>query len=305
LKEQFISKNYKSEYNIFLLLTFKSKKKDGSKVGGKLMNIEKILLTECIDFSSQKEDKDTILKKIANLAKKNPTLNIISEEVIYKALVEREDMGSTAISSRIAIPHCRLDGIDDFVLGLYIAKEGVDFNAIDKKDTFVFVFIIAPVNKQKEHVRLLSFISQYLRKDENVSRLITAKKTEKIRASIIRHTNIAKDTTQTNRYKLVTVIIQNENKFEDILNVLTESEGSNIAITEASNASRYLYHMPLFTSFMQTDRNDFCRIITATIESEFIEELKNSLKEIIENNNENGTIFFVQNIEYLIGSLEI
>jgi len=275
------------------------------KVGGKLMDIEKILLTECIGFSSQKEEKDTILRKIANLAKKNPTLSNIPEEDIYKAIAGREEMGSTAISSRIAIPHCRLDGIDDFVLGIYIANEGVKFDAIDKKDTFIFVFIIAPVNKQKEHVRLLSFISQYLRKDENISKMINAKDTENIRASIIRHTDIVKDITQTNKYKLVTVIIQNENKFEDILNVLTESEGSNIAITEASNASRYLYHMPLFTSFMQSDRNDFCRIITATIESEFIDDLKNSLKEIIEIKNENGTIFFVQNIEYLVGSLEI
>lgn len=275
------------------------------KVGGKLMDIEQILLPECIEVSSQKEDKESILKNIANLAKKNPTLNKISGEDIYKALAEREDMGSTAISSRIAIPHCRLDGIDDFVLGLYVSKEGVEFGAIDKKDTFVFVFIIAPAKKQKEHVRLLSFISQYLRKDENISRLINAKDIENIRKSIIRHTNKAKDSTQDNRYKLVTVIIQDENKFEDILNVLTESEGSNIAIVEASNASRYLYHMPLFSSFMQTDRNDFCRIITVTVESEFIADLKNSLAEIIKNKNNNGTIFFVQNIEYLIGSLEI
>ena len=275
------------------------------KVGGKRMDIKQILLPECIEVSSQKDDKKSILRNIANLAKKNPTLNKISQEEIYKALVERENMGSTAISSRLAIPHCRLDGIDDFVLGLYISKDGVNFDAIDKKDTFVFVFIIAPADKQKEHVRLLSYISQYLRKDENISRLINAKDTENIRASIIRHTNIAKDTTQDNRYKLVTVIIQNEDKFEDILNVLTESEGSNIAIVEASNASRYLYHMPLFSSFMQTDRNDFCRIITATVESEFIADLKNSLKEIIENKNENDTIFFIQNIEYLIGSLDI
>jgi len=269
------------------------------------MDFEKILLSECIEINSQNEDKTTILKKIAILAKKNPTLKNISEEGVYKAFVDREEMGSTAIASRIAIPHCRLEGIDDFVLGLFISKEGVDFDAIDKKDTFVFVFIIAPANKQKEHIRLLSFISQYLRKDENISRLINATNSENIRKSIIRHTDIAKDTKLADRFKLVTVIIQNEDKFEDILNVLTESEGSNIAITEASNASRYLYHMPLFSSFMQTDRNDFCRIITATVESEFIEDLKNSLKEIIENEKKNGTIFFIQNIEYLIGSLEI
>jgi len=269
------------------------------------MNIEKILLSECIEISSQKEDKNTILKKISNLAKKNPILNNIIEEEIYKALKDREDMGSTAISSKIAIPHCRLIGIDDFVVGLFISKEGIEFDAIDKKDTFVFVFIIAPADKQKEHVRLLSYISQYLRKDENISRLINTKDKENIRKSIIRHTGIAKDIKQTEKYKLVTVVIQNEEKFEDILNVINEFEGSNLAVIEASNAGRYLYHMPLFTSFLQTDRNDFCRIITATVESEFIDTLTNDLTEIIEETNESGIMFFIQNIEYLNGSLEI
>jgi len=269
------------------------------------MNIEKILLSECIEISSQKEDKNSILKKISNLAKKNPALNNITEEVIFKALKDREDMGSTAISSRIAIPHCRMDGIDDFVVGLFISKEGIEFDAIDKKDTLVFVFIIAPANQQKEHVRLLSYISQYLRKDENISRLINAKDKENIRKSIIRHTSIVKDIKQTEKYKLVTIVIQNEGKFEEILNVINEFEGSNIAIMEASNAGRYLYHMPLFTSFMQTDRNDFCRIITTTVESKFIDDLSNNLTEIIEEKTESGIMFFIQNIEYLYGSLEI
>lgn len=269
------------------------------------MDIEKILLSECIEISSQKEDRDSILKKISSLAKKNSTLNNITEEEIYRALKDREDMGSTAISPRIAIPHCRIKGIVDFVIGLFISEEGVDFDAIDKKDTFVFVFIIAPADKQKEHVRLLSYISQYLRKDENISKLINAKDKESIRKSVIRHTGMSKDIKQTDRYKLVTVIIQNEDKFEDILNVINEFDGSNIAITEASNAGRYLYHMPLFTSFLQTGRNDFCRIITATVESEFIEDLNNDLTEIIEEKNKNSIMFFIQNIEYLLGSLEI
>jgi len=268
------------------------------------MDIEKILLSECIEIGSQKEDKNSLLKNISKLAKKNPTLNNITEEEIYKGFLDREDMGSTAISSRIAIPHCRLKGIDDFVIGILISKEGVDFDAIDNKNTFVFVFIIAPANQQKEHVRLLSYISQYLRKDENISRLINAKEKENIRKSIIRHTSMPKDIKQTDKYKLVTVVIQNENKFENILNVINEFEGSNIAIIEASNAGRYLYHMPLFTSFMQTDRNDFCRIITATVESEFIEDLTNNLTEIIEE-KESGIMFFIQNIKYLHGSLEI
>ena len=269
------------------------------------MNIEKILLSQCIEFSSQKEDNDSVLKKISALAKKNVALNSVTEEKIYKAFLEREELGSTAISSRIAIPHCRLEGIDDFVIGLYISKIGVDFNAIDNKDTFVFVFIIAPADRQNEHVRLLSYISQYLRKDENISRLINTKDKENIRESIIRHTSKSKDIKQTEMYKLVTVIIQNEEKFEDILNVMTEFEGSNIVVIDGFNAGKYLYHMPLFSSFMQTNRNDFCRIITGTVESKTVEDLTNNLTDIIDEKNMNSSMFFIQNIEYLHGELEI
>ena len=40
------------------------------KVGGKRMDIKQILLPECIEVSSQKDDKKSILRNIANLAKK-------------------------------------------------------------------------------------------------------------------------------------------------------------------------------------------------------------------------------------------
>jgi mannitol/fructose-specific phosphotransferase system IIA component (Ntr-type) len=267
------------------------------------MEIEKILLTDCIKICNAEDNKDAILKKIAGLAKLNPILNDISENTIYKALLDREKMGSTAIGSRIAIPHCRLKNIEDFVIGLVVVKNGINFDAIDKKDTFIFAFIIAPTTKQNEHIRLLSYISQYLRKQENIDKLLNSNDVESIKQSIIRHTIIPQEIKQPESHKLVTVIIQNEDKFDDILNVLTEIEGSNIVISEASNAGRYLYHMPLFSSFMQTDKNDFCRYITATVKNTQIKEMADNLSEII--NNETGIMFYVQSLEYLEGSLEI
>ncbi|MCF7857997.1 MAG: PTS sugar transporter subunit IIA [Candidatus Cloacimonetes bacterium] len=269
------------------------------------MDIDKILLTECIDSSSNEETADSILNKISGLAKKSKVLKSIDDEKIYQAFLDREAMGSTAISPRIAIPHCRLSGINDFVVGVLISKKGVDFKAIDNEKTFVFVFIVAPLDKRNEHVRLLSYISQYVRRAENVSKMINANDKESIRESIIRHTSKSIDIKQQDKYKLLNVIIQNEDKFDEILNIITEFEDSNITIIDASNAGRYLYHMPLFASFMQTDRNDFCRVITSTIRSEDIEELINSLSGIIEEKSKQGTIFFLQNIDYLYGRLEI
>lgn len=267
------------------------------------MEIKKNLKTDCIEICDFAENKDNVLKKIAALAKKNPLLNKISEETIYKSLLDREKLGSTAISNRIAIPHCRLKGIDDFVLGLLVVKNGVDYDAIDGKKTYVFIFIIAPENLQSEHVRLLSYVSQYLRKQENINKLLNAKDASSIRESLIRHTKIPQEFKTTDSHQLLTIIIQDENKFDDILNVLTEFEGSNIAVIEAANAGRFLYHMPLFSSFLRSERNDYCRIITAVVESAILQDLVGNINEII--NDKSGIMFYVQPIKYTQGKLEI
>ncbi|MCF7793051.1 MAG: PTS sugar transporter subunit IIA [Candidatus Cloacimonetes bacterium] len=266
------------------------------------MEIEKLLKSECVEICDSQKNKNSVLKKITLLAKQNPLLNQVSETELFNALQEREKMGSTAISPRIAIPHCRLKDINDFVLGILVVKNGVKFDSIDKKKTFVFAFIIAPSQKQNEHVRLLSYISQYLRKPENIDKLLTTKNADSIRQSIIRHTNISKDMETSDAHKLVTVIVQNEDKFSDLLHVMTEYKDTDLAVIEGSNAGRYLYHMPLFSSFMQTDRNDFCRIISAVVRTADLKDLVEKLTDFVK---EKGVLYFIQGIELMKGKLEI
>ena len=152
-------------------------------------------------------------------------------------------------------------------------------------------------------MRLLSYISQYLRKQENIDKLLSSNEKENVRNSIIRHTKMPNEIEASDSHKLVTAIVQDEDKFSDILNCITEIEDSNISILESSNAGHYLYHMPLFTSFMQTDRNDFCRIIIVSINKNRLKEMIGNLEYIIQ--GEDGVMYFVQNIEYFSGKLEI
>ena len=100
------------------------------------------LNAEYIQTGFDKKDKASVLKAIAALAKKNPVLSTLSEDDIFKALKEREEIGSTGFGNEIAIPHCSLEGIDEFVVGMVTAPKGVQFNAIDKKKVKVFFFII-------------------------------------------------------------------------------------------------------------------------------------------------------------------
>ena len=88
---------------------------------------------ECIAINQSFASKKEVLKSISNLAKKNKMLKDITADDIYKGLQERENTGSTGFEKGIAIPHCTLKGIPDFIVGLITVPNGVDYNSFDEK----------------------------------------------------------------------------------------------------------------------------------------------------------------------------
>ena len=51
----------------------------------------------------------------------------LSSETIYRALLAREKLGSTAIGEGIAIPHCRIDQCAEAAGCLVTLQESIDF----------------------------------------------------------------------------------------------------------------------------------------------------------------------------------
>ena len=64
------------------------------------------------------EDKEDCLRKLADLAAKSIT--DVSRETILNSLIERENMVSTGLEDGIAIPHARVKGMNDFIIGIAV-----------------------------------------------------------------------------------------------------------------------------------------------------------------------------------------
>jgi len=65
-------------------------------------------------------------------------------EQLLETLLTREELGSTGIGKGIGIPHCRSLLIDKLEIAVGRSKNGIDFNAIDKKPVHFLFLIIAP-----------------------------------------------------------------------------------------------------------------------------------------------------------------
>ncbi|HET9769165.1 MAG TPA: PTS sugar transporter subunit IIA [Thermoanaerobaculia bacterium] len=97
---------------------------------------------------------------------------VADPETLFQRLWEREQLGSTAIGRGIAIPHCKLDGLEHVVLAVGLAPAGVDFGAADGQPVRLFFVVVSPSRSPAEHLQSLAAISRWVKTDGRVERLL-------------------------------------------------------------------------------------------------------------------------------------
>ncbi|HIJ70213.1 MAG TPA: PTS sugar transporter subunit IIA [Planctomycetes bacterium] len=270
------------------------------------MKLVEVLRKECVAVGESPADKSAALRRIGQVAKNSPILKDVSEAEILEGLQERESLGSTGFGGGIAIPHCRLGSVSDFVVGLITVPTGVDFGAPDKKDVKLIVFIIAPQQESNEHIRLLSAVSQTLLVPGAVEEILAGQSNQAVVESFLRHSRVHLETAEPEGKSLFHIFIQQEEAFRDILSVLAGVASSSLVILDAENAGAYLAKVPLFAGIWRDSSARFSRIIIAVVEKGLTNETIRRIEGITGDlNNRRDIMVTVQQIFYSAGSLNM
>jgi len=268
------------------------------------MKLVDVLRKECIVAGADFEDKADALKQIVQAAKKSPILKDVPDEEILAGLQERESLGSTGFGKGIAIPHCRLQSVTDFVVGIITVASGVDFEALDGDKVNLIIFIIAPEAKSNEHLKILSAISQTLLITGAVKEILSESTSEAVCESFLRHTHAEIDTKKQTTKVVFNVFVQDENVFRDILEKLAGIETSSLVISGTENAGAYLVKVPLFADFWRDKPSRFSKVISIVIDKGLSNETIRRIESITGNLNEcTGVMVIAQDISYAAGSL--
>ena len=99
----------------------------------------------------------------------------IDTGALVKVLVERERLASTAIGEGVAIPHGKFDPIGQLTAVVGRARDGVDFESMDGKPTFIFFVLIAPQSSTGAHLKALARISRLFKDPSFRTKLMQAK----------------------------------------------------------------------------------------------------------------------------------
>ena len=140
------------------------------------MKIMDILNKDCIIPELRSKNKREVLEELTG-ALLNCKANL-DKEALVAVLLERERLGSTGIGDGIAIPHGKVQDLDELVLSFGRSTEGIEFDSMDGRPTHLFFLLIAPENSAGIHLRALAKISRLLKSGQFRQRLLEAENSE-------------------------------------------------------------------------------------------------------------------------------
>jgi|SRR5680860_561360 PTS system nitrogen regulatory IIA component len=122
------------------------------------LTIDNILAPELALCKVPASSKKRVLEFIAEQIRQHN--DSLSESQIFNNLIARERLGSTGIGQGIAIPHCRLEGLEHVIGVLMTLEETVEFDAIDNQPVDLVFALVVPKEATSEHLELLSQLAE-------------------------------------------------------------------------------------------------------------------------------------------------
>ncbi len=98
--------------------------------------------------------KKRLLEEVADLLTVHSS--DLDRDTVFQILNERERLGSTGIGEGIALPHGRINGIEDPIICAIRLGQPLDFDSIDNKPVTCVIGLLVPADANQTHLRILA-----------------------------------------------------------------------------------------------------------------------------------------------------
>lgn len=127
------------------------------------------------------DDKEGVIREMVSALLASGKIEQGELESIVKAILKREELGSTGIGRGVAVPHTKHPSVQRLVGTVAVSNEGIDFNSLDGEKVHLFFLLISPPDRPGDHLRALENISRQLRDETFCKFLKQAKSADDIR----------------------------------------------------------------------------------------------------------------------------
>ena len=137
------------------------------------MKLSKFCDENLISFELEAKDKEEVIGELVELASHSNLVK--NKEELFKAVIEREKLVTTGVGYGVAFPHAKTKAIKGIVIAFGKSKQGVEFEAMDKKPVHLFFLIAAPEDVIGAHLNVMARLSYLMKSEKNRDTLMKIK----------------------------------------------------------------------------------------------------------------------------------
>ncbi|MBD3665299.1 PTS sugar transporter subunit IIA [Sulfitobacter aestuariivivens] len=132
------------------------------------MDLVRVLKPEAVKVLTSASSKKRLMQDIGDLVQN--AYNLSASDVV-NALMTRESLGPTGVGRGVALPHARLDGLEEVVGAFVLLDKPIDFSSVDRQPVDLAFALFAPTDAGVEHLKALALVSRTLRNNSICNKL--------------------------------------------------------------------------------------------------------------------------------------
>ncbi|AHC13544.1 PTS sugar transporter subunit IIA [Salinispira pacifica] len=273
------------------------------------MELYSFLEKQCCRIGLRGKTRREVIQELATLACRSRHLDESRIEEVSAALEKRESQGSTGFGGGIAIPHARLDNMDDFVLAVGVHPDGVDFDALDRKRVRLFFVILGPEERVNDHLKLLAAVSRALTRTNAKKEILAAQGNEAVYEAFLRNAEgLVEGKKEKPKSRLLVLILFLEEYVYDVLELYLQRGIDGATVIDSFGMGEYISNVPIFATFIgfMQEKKNHSKTILAMVPEDMEAELVQSIEDLLGDlDKKQGAMLFSLDVSMYKGSMKM
>jgi len=129
------------------------------------MKLADFVVTKAIVANLEPTDRNGVIRALVQALSDAGQIEPGDVETIAKAIIQRENQGSTGFGKGVAVPHVKHPKIKKIMAALGRSEAGVDFAALDRAPVYTIVLLLSPPESPDGHLQAMESIFRHLQRD--------------------------------------------------------------------------------------------------------------------------------------------
>lgn len=129
------------------------------------MKLSDFFVPEAVIADLQATDRNGVIRELTASLAASIGLDEAQAAAISKAVIARENQGSTGFGKGVAVPHVKHKDVTRIAATIGRSSTGVDFAALDRAPVYIVVLLLSPLDNPDQHLASMENIFRHLQRD--------------------------------------------------------------------------------------------------------------------------------------------